>query len=473
MPTLNKVLVGIFVGGCLLLFGVGLFLIGDSNKLFTKSFEVHADFSKITGIANGSKVRVAGMDAGTVTDIEVPSRPDGKFRIHFRIVEKLHPLVRQDSIASIQTDGLLGNKYLQVNAGSPNVAMAEDKSMIAAMEPFDWSDLMEQISSAVDQVDGILAGTKEELTESLQQIQEVSKSANALIQDATPQVQSILASADRVGANLGDIVTGVQHGKGTVGALFKDEELQASLKSSVATTGKTLDSFRQTAESVQTVAKDVEESDIVPEIQRTVANLRQITVTVQQAVDQFESAGAEGGVIEDLQRTLAHANETMSNLSDNTEAMKRNFFLRGFFKRRGFYNLGALTTAEYLDPDFGKGFKQHRTWLASTDLFAKDSKGVERLTPEGKQRLDAAVTAVMALPRNGPLIIEGYAEEGTPAQQFILARHRAARVESYVISRFELRPGYVGIVSMGTQSPTQRTPSGLLKTGVEIVSYYK
>ncbi len=472
MPTVNKVLVGIFVGGCLLLFGVGLFLIGDSNKLFTKSFEVYAEFSKITGIANGSKVRVAGMDAGTVTDIEVPSQPEGKFRIHFRIVEKLHPIVRQDSIASIQTDGLLGNKYLQVNAGSPSVAMAQDKSLIASTEPFDWSDLMDQISNAVDQVDGVLAGAKEELTASLQQIQEVSHSANVLIQGATPQVQSILASADRVGANLGDIITGVQEGQGTVGALFKDKELQDSVHQSVATTGKTLDSLRQTAESAQTIARNIEESDIVPEIQKAVTNLRQITVTVQQAVDQFESASAEGGVVEDLQRTLAHANETMSNLSDNTEAMKRNFFLRGFFKRRGFYNLGAITTTEYMDPDFGKGFKQHRKWLESAALFTMDRHGVERLSPEGKDRLDAAVTEIMALPRNGPLIIEGYADEGTPAQQFILGRQRASRVEAYVISRFHLRPGYVGIVSMSTLAPGQATSAGS-KRGVEIVSFYK
>lgn len=472
MANINKVIVGMFVGGCLLLFGVGLFLIGDSNKLFTKSFEVHAEFSKVTGIANGSKVRVAGMDAGTVTDIEVPSEPDGKFRIHFRIVEKLHPIVRQDSVATIQTDGLLGNKFLQVNAGSPHVEPAKDKSMIASTEPFDWGDLMDQISNVVDQVDGVLAESKDELMASLQQIQEVTKSANVLVEQANPQVQSILASANRVAANIGQIIDGVQQGEGTVGALFKDEELHASVRRSVDATGQAVESIRDSAESAKVIAKRFEESDIVPEIQRTVANLRQITVTVQEAVNQFQSAAGEGGVVEDLQRTLAHANETMSNLSDNTEALKRNFFLRGFFKRRGFYNLGAITTTEYLNPDFGKGFKQHRKWIDASALFTTDANGNERLSPEGRAHLDEAVTEIMELPRNGPLIIEGYAEEGTAAEQFVLGRQRAARVESYIISRFQLRPGYIGIVSMGTQSPRPGT-AGDVKVGVEIVSFYK
>lgn len=91
MDGTKKLIVGIFVSGCLLLFGVGLFLIGNSNQLFTKSFHVYAEFKKITGIQNGGKVRVAGMDAGTVTRIDVPSRPEGKFRIYFKIIEKLHP----------------------------------------------------------------------------------------------------------------------------------------------------------------------------------------------------------------------------------------------------------------------------------------------------------------------------------------------------------------------------------------------
>ena len=65
MKSSNKVVVGIFVASCLVLFGIGLFLIGNSNQLFTRSFRVYADFSKITGIVKGGKVRVAGMDAGT------------------------------------------------------------------------------------------------------------------------------------------------------------------------------------------------------------------------------------------------------------------------------------------------------------------------------------------------------------------------------------------------------------------------
>ena len=126
MESNKKLMVGLFVGGTLLLFALGLFLIGNATQLFTKSFTVSAEFSKVPGLQVGSKVRVAGMDAGAVTVIEVPAKPKGKFRVHFRIVEKLHPIVRQDSVATIQTDGLLGNKFLEVDAGSEDAARARN-----------------------------------------------------------------------------------------------------------------------------------------------------------------------------------------------------------------------------------------------------------------------------------------------------------------------------------------------------------
>ena len=472
MDLTRRLIVGIFVGVCLVLFGVGLFLIGDSNQLFTKSFNVYADFSKITGIQNGGKVRVGGMDAGTVTRIEVPSRPDAKFRIHFRIIEKLHPIVRQDSVATIQTDGLLGNKYLQIDAGSVDSQLAQNHSMIQSKEPFDWGDLMDEINGVVKQVSGIMVGVKEQLNSTLSQIEGTAKLTNSLIDKATPQVQSILASVNTISTNLRQIIDGIQEGQGTVGALFKDKELYASLRRGVDTTGEAVDNIRESSASAKKIINAVETSDIVPEIQRTVKSLHQITQQVKDAVDNFQSASGEGGMSENLQRTLAGAREAMADLSDNTEALKHSFFFRGFFNKRGFFDLGSLTTPEYKSPAFAKGFRRHRVWLEHENVFQKDARGVEVLSEEGKARLDDTMAELLNFPRNGPIMVEGFAGEGTPAQQYLAGRRRAVRVQGYIIERFHLRPAYVGVVSMGAEPSDKASPGGF-KEGVGVVSFYK
>ena len=77
MARNRLVAVGAFVVCGVLLFAVGLFMIGDRRMLFSKTFEVYAEFAKIAGLQNGAKVRVAGMDAGEVDEIHVPPRPVG------------------------------------------------------------------------------------------------------------------------------------------------------------------------------------------------------------------------------------------------------------------------------------------------------------------------------------------------------------------------------------------------------------
>jgi phospholipid/cholesterol/gamma-HCH transport system substrate-binding protein len=450
---------------------VGLFLIGNSNQLFTKSFTAYSDFAKVTGIQQGGKVRVAGMDAGTVTRIQVPLRPGDRFRVYFRIIEKLHPIVRQDSVASIQTDGLLGSKYVQVEAGTSQARRAENNGRILSVEPFDWGDLMDQINGAVQQVNGILTGVKEQLTVTLKEIEGVTKQVNQIVTTAKPQVKSILASADKAGANLRAIIDGLQKGEGTIGGLLKDQELYDSVKRSANQSEQIVESVRGAAAQTAAIVKSVEEAEIVPEVQRAVKNLQAITLQVKDALEKFEAASGEGGAGESFQKTLADAHEAMSDLSDNTEALKHSFFFRGFFKKRGFFDLGTLTLSEYRSPAFGKGFKQHRAWLESSALFVKDAKGLEVLTTEGKTLLDEAMTVLLRLPRNGPLVIEGLFGTGTAAQQFLGGQRRANRVEAYIVDRFRLRPAYVGSISLGAQPSEQ--DGNATKEGVSIVSFYK
>ena len=472
MEAKKKLMVGLFVGGTLLLFAVGLFLIGNSTQLFTKSFIVSADFSKVPGLQVGSKVRVAGMDAGAVTVIEVPPTPDGKFRVRFRIVEKLHPIVRQDSVATIQTDGLLGNKFLEVDAGSEGSARAMNGSAIQSKEPFDWGDLMDQISQTVNSVNTILVGVKEQVIVALAKITDVAQSADQLIKTATPDVKSILDSANKITANVRVISDGIREGRGTVGALFNDKGLADSVKRTVGDAQKTVENIRAASGSARSIVAKVDDGNIVPELQQTVKNLQQITRQVKDAVDKYQSASGEGGVGENLQRTLADAHEAMSDLSDDTEALKHNFLFRGYFKKRGFYDLGSISLPEYKAASFGKGFQRHHLWLESADIFSKDTRGVEVLSATGKVKLDAAMTEILQFPRNGPLIVEGYAGDGGASQQYLRARRRAAVVESYITNRFHLRPAYVGIVAMGAVPPDGAV-TGSSREGVGLVSFYK
>ncbi len=152
MASNRLVAVGAFVLLGVLLFGVGLFFIGNRRMLWSNNFEAYAEFTNIAGLENGAKVRVAGMDAGEVEEIHVPAGPAGRFRLKVRLREDLHPLMRLDSVATIQNDGLVGNKFVQIEAGTEGSPRLPDQGTMQSREPFDLAALLEKMSATVDLV---------------------------------------------------------------------------------------------------------------------------------------------------------------------------------------------------------------------------------------------------------------------------------------------------------------------------------
>jgi len=202
MPKNRLAAVGAFVIGGVLLFAVGLFLIGNRRMLFAETLEVYAEFSEIAALANGAKVRVAGMDAGEVTEIHVPAGPTAKFRVKMRVRADLHPLLRLDSVASIQNDGLVGNKFVQIEPGTEATPEVGDKGTIKSREPFDIADLMQMMSDTLGTVNTMLADVKHRVDEALVSVTATAEDAKTLMNEMGGDVKAILASARRVGDNL-------------------------------------------------------------------------------------------------------------------------------------------------------------------------------------------------------------------------------------------------------------------------------
>ena len=132
MTSMRAVLVGAFVLGGLVLFSIGLFLIGNRRMLFADNFDVRSQFAEVAGLQPGAKVRVAGMDAGEVREIHVPTGPRAKFQVVMRVRSDLHQVIRTDSVASIQNDGLVGNKFVQIEAGTDAAPVVAENGTIPA-----------------------------------------------------------------------------------------------------------------------------------------------------------------------------------------------------------------------------------------------------------------------------------------------------------------------------------------------------
>ncbi len=76
----KNLIVGLFVLAGIVLFTVGLFLIGNRHQTFARHIDYYAEFKNLAGLSKGSKVQVEGMDAGQVLEIGVPASPSARYR---------------------------------------------------------------------------------------------------------------------------------------------------------------------------------------------------------------------------------------------------------------------------------------------------------------------------------------------------------------------------------------------------------
>jgi phospholipid/cholesterol/gamma-HCH transport system substrate-binding protein len=237
------------------------------------------------------------------------------------------------------------------------------------------------------------------------------------------------------------MVADVRAGRGTVGQLLRDDALYRSAK------------------------------NIAVEAEKAIANVREAAEQARGAVADFRGdRGPMKGVTADLQQTLALARDAMADLADSTEALKRNFFFRGFFNRRGYFDLDDVSVDQYRQGALATDDRRvMRIWLASDMLFDTDGKGRERLSDAGRARLDSAMSQFVRYPRTSPFVVEGYAPSATFDERFLLSRNRAQLVRDYVVGKFGLDPNFVATMAMGTEAPG--SPAGDTWDGVALAMF--
>lgn len=434
--------VGVFVLLGLAMFAIALFMIGERQLAFARKVVVYTEFRTITGLQPGAIVRVSGAPAGSVTDIEAPADPSGKFRARLEITEDLHQLVRTDSVAAIQTEGLVGGSFLAVSIGTAGAPRAPAGSTIPSREPFLLADLFEQMSGTIGKVNVTIDNLGVGIEKTLASVDTTVGSANALIVDVSDDVKTLAAASARITSDAAQIAEGLRKGEGTFGRLLKDDEL-----------------YRRAT----TIAKTAE--SIAAETQKAVQQARQ-------AIDGLNSQGGQvSGVTARLSETLEEARTAMAGLSENMEALKRGFFFRGFYNRRGYFSLDDISPEEYRRGELmDENRREAHVWLRHDALFAPTGQnGAEQLTDTGAAQLDAALAPSLSRLADSIVIVEGYSDASSPAGRYVQSRARAALVREYFVQRFHLDPGAVGMMPLGGDA--SGSPQGATWNGVALAVF--
>jgi outer membrane protein OmpA-like peptidoglycan-associated protein len=152
--------VGVFIVLGLLFLSIGIFLIGNKDFLFSSTYGLKADFQNVGGLNNGADVRVGGIHEGTVKEIDLPSQSDGKVTVVMNLRSATRTIIKKDSHASIKTEGLLGDKYIEISFGSTKADAVQNGDTIASETP---KDMSEQARALTDEAQAGVAAFRDNM----------------------------------------------------------------------------------------------------------------------------------------------------------------------------------------------------------------------------------------------------------------------------------------------------------------------
>jgi phospholipid/cholesterol/gamma-HCH transport system substrate-binding protein len=339
---------GAFIVATLAILATGVFIIGSKEYLFSSTFQLRAQFDNVVGLAAGANVEVGGVHSGTVHSITLPHNAGDKVTVLMDLDRSTHEIIKHDSVATIETEGVLGNQYVAISFGSNGQPEVKDGELIQSLAPLGVSDLLKKTNDILD-------------------------SSQLAIQSTT-----------QAAAHLNAISAKIDSGQGTVGALVNDKELYKNLAQSTAT----------------------------------------------------------------LNNTLLEAQTGVTDFQENMEALKHNFFLSGYYKKRGYEDSADLTANRIAGIPQGTPLKAFV--FKAKDLF--DSRDSAKLK---NQKTLSAVGEFLTQNQFGvAVVVVSAGMEGDAQKELLLSEARAMVVREYLVVNFGFDDSLLKTLGMGKQENT-------------------
>lgn len=303
-----------------------LFVIGSQNSLFANTFSVRASFNQVAGLKTGASVFYNGIQVGRVTAVRLPNAPGNPIMVRMAVDEDARPLIREDSRALIQTDGLVGSVIVSLTDGSPGRPQVADNGQIQGVDPFALSEVSDRLFTSIARFDSVTVGLSETLADvrtgegtlgrflyderlyestvaTAQTFQQTIAEAQGTLRSFTARADQLVAVAENASQGVNEILTRVYTGQGTVARFLNEDEVYTTFLATAA-------QLQEGAGQLQTVSADI----------------RAITDRLNQAA----GWGAVGAF----------------RFSENMEALKHNFLFRGYFEDRGYYEMAPFEVRE-------------------------------------------------------------------------------------------------------------------------------
>lgn len=286
-----KIRLGLFVLGGLALFVIAIFIIGKQKNMFNPVFKLTTTFYNVSGLQVGNNVRFSGINVGTVDNITIIN--GSTVKVDMLIRKEIKQFIKTDCKVAVGSEGLIGDRLLTISQGSPEAPLVKDDQLLSSSEPVETDAIIASLQ--------VSAGNAEVITQ-----------------------------------QLAVVMLKINSGRGTLGRLIHDSIIAQNINKTIAnfeTTSKDLD------ETMKATKNNI--SEIMESFQKTAGNAEVSTKQLEEIMVSMNSGkGTLGRLIRDsvtsqnIDTTLMNLKNSSKGLDENMEALKHNFLLRGYFKKK-------------------------------------------------------------------------------------------------------------------------------------------
>jgi phospholipid/cholesterol/gamma-HCH transport system substrate-binding protein len=318
--TSNKraIIVGIFIFLGLAIFIITILTLGSQQKTFEKSITIKSFFENVNGLQKGNNVWFSGVKVGTIKKVVLTGT--GKVEVDMYVDQQSLQYIRKDAKARISTDGLIGNKIIEIYGGTSKAQQIEAGDVLVNDKLLSTDEMMNTLAKNND---------------------------NLLV---------ITNDFKTISSRLVD-------GKGSIGKLLTDETMFNQINTTVTSLKRASENIQELSSNVSAytsklnskgnLANDlVTDTTIFSKLRATVSQLQQVAVTSQSVINNLQTAGNTlnnglinknapvGMLLNDEQSalqikiTLQNLQSASKKLDDDLEALQHNFLLRGFFRKK-------------------------------------------------------------------------------------------------------------------------------------------
>ena len=212
---------GMFVIIGLVLFVSTIYFVGKQKNIFGSTFHLKSKFKSVSGLEVGNNVRFSGINIGTVSDIELVT--DSSVVVSILIKDEVQRFIKTDAIASIGSDGLMGDKVLTIAPGTNSKKSVKDTDVIASRKPIDMEDVMSSVKKSVDNA-GIITAQLAQFTYNMNN-GKGTLSKLMTDQEFAASLKNTLANLESSSNEFSSFATKMNNGKGALAKLVSDEKM--------------------------------------------------------------------------------------------------------------------------------------------------------------------------------------------------------------------------------------------------------